>query len=71
MSDIKTIKYKIFSTKNEKDLIKFNNQVKNAKKNNEIVACLIEQGALKRSKKNLKFKDTFKLDKQIFKVITV
>ena len=35
-------------------------------KNNEIVACLIEQGALKRSKKNLKFKDTFKLDKQIF-----
>ena len=33
--------------KNEKDLIKFNNQVKNAKKNNEIVACLIEQGALK------------------------
>jgi len=58
------IKYSVL--KNEKDLIKFNNQVKNAKKNNEIVACLIEQGALKRSKKNLKFKDTFKLDKQIF-----
>ena len=36
------------------------------KKNNEIVACLIEQGTLKSSKKNLKHKDTFKLDKQIF-----
>ena len=52
--------------KNEKDLTKFNTQIKSAKKNNEIVACLIEQGTLKSSKKNLKHKDTFKLDKQIF-----
>ena len=32
MSDIKTINIKYSVLKNEKDLIKFNNQVKNAKK---------------------------------------
>ena len=58
------IKYSVL--KNEKDLIKFNKQIKNANKNNEIVACLIEQDILKKSKKNLKLKDTFTLDKQFF-----
>tara|TARA_B100000035_G_C21028588_1_gene567303 strand:+ start:1824 stop:2924 length:1101 start_codon:yes stop_codon:yes gene_type:complete len=58
------IRYSVL--RNEKDLIKFNKQIKDAKKNSEVVACLIEQGTLKKSKNNLKIKDTFKLDKQYF-----
>ena len=43
------IKYTII--RKDSDLNKFNKQIKNAQKNKEIVACLIEQGTLK--KKNL------------------
>jgi len=40
------IKYTIIRSK--KDLIKFNKQIKFAKKNKSIVACLIEQGTLEK-----------------------
>ena len=46
------IKYTILRTK--KDLNKFHKQIKNAKKNNSIVACLIESDTLKKEKKKLK-----------------
>ena len=58
------IKYTII--RKDIDLIKFNKQVKNAKKNNEIVACLIEQGTLIKNKKNKIKKDFYKLIKEIF-----
>ncbi len=56
------IKYSIIRT--PKDLMKFNKHIKSAKKNNEIVACLIEKGTLSKIKK--KTKDTYKLNKTIF-----
>ena len=40
------IKYTIIRSK--KDIIKFDKQIKNAKKNKSTVACLIEQGTLKK-----------------------
>ena len=43
------IKYTILRSK--KDLNKFHKQIKNAKKNNSIVACLIESDTLKKEKK--------------------
>ena len=58
------IKYTI--VRNDKDLKKFNKQIKDAKKNNSIVACLIEQGTLEKNNKKNKQKDYFKLDKETF-----
>ena len=58
------IKYTI--VRNDKDLKKFDKQIKNAKKNNSIVACLIEQGTLEKNNKKIKQKDYFKLDKETF-----
>ena len=58
------IKYTI--VRNEKDLKKFDKQIKDAKKNNSIVACLIEQGTLEKNNKKIKQKDYFKLDKETF-----
>ena len=58
------IKYTIIRT--HKDLKKFNKQIKNAKKNKSIVACLIEQGTLEKNNKKVKKKDYYKLDKEIF-----
>ena len=43
------IKYTI--VRKNSDLVKFNKQIKNAKKNNDIVACLIEQSTLEKNKK--------------------
>ena len=57
------IKYTILRTK--KDLLKFDNQIKTAKKNNSIVACLIEQKTLKK-KNSIKKKDFYNLDKEYF-----
>ena len=57
------IKYTILRTK--KDLNKFHKQIKNAKKNNSIVACLIESDTLKKEKKEIK-KSFYKLDKEFF-----
>lgn len=58
------IKYTI--ARNHKDLKKFDKQIKDAKKNNSIVACLIEQGTLEKNNKKIKQKDYFKLDKETF-----
>ncbi len=58
------IKYTIIRSK--KDLDKFDKQIKLAKKNRSIVACLIEQGILKKSKIIKQKKDFYKLDKEIF-----
>ena len=58
------IKYTIVRT--NADLKKFDKQIKNAKKNKSIVACLIEQGTLEKSNKKAKKKDYYKFDKEIF-----
>ena len=57
------IKYTILRTK--KDLLKFDQQIKKAKKDNSIVACLIEQKTLKK-KNSVKKKDFYNLDKEFF-----
>ena len=58
------IKYTII--RSNKDLKKFDKQIKIAKKNKSIVACLIENGTLEKSKKIIKKKDYFNLDKELF-----
>ena len=58
------IKYTIL--RSNKDLNKFDKKIKFAKKNNSIVACLIEQGTLEKNKKVVKKKDFYKLDKEFF-----
>ena len=58
------IKYTIL--RKTSDLNKFNRQIKLAKKNKSIVACLIEQGTLEKSKNIKKKKDFYNLDKEIF-----
>ena len=58
------IKYSIL--RSNKDLNKFDKKIKFAKKNNSIVACLIEQGTLEKNKKVVKKKDFYKLDKEFF-----
>jgi len=58
------IKYTILRSKS--DLEKFDKQIKISKKNNSIVACLIEQGTLEKSKTTIKKKDFYKLNKEFF-----
>ena len=58
------IKYTIL--RRDSDLKKFDKQVKLAKKNNSIVACLIEQGSLTKRKSLKKKKDFYSLNKEIF-----
>ena len=58
------IKYTIIRSK--ADLKQFDKQIKSAKKKNSIVACLIEQGTFKKSKKINKKKDFYDLDKVFF-----
>lgn len=58
------IKYTIL--RSSTDLIKFDKQIKLAKKNKSIVACLIEQETLKKSKKRKKINDFYNLDKEFF-----
>ena len=48
------------------DLIKFDKQIKNAKKNNAIVACLIERGTIEKNKKINKNKNFYNLNKELF-----
>jgi phosphonopyruvate decarboxylase len=57
------IRYTII--RSNKDIFKFNKQIKFAKKNKTPVACLIEQGTLKKKKKINK-KDYYKLSKEHF-----
>ena len=58
------IKYTIL--RSNVDLKKFDKQIKIAKKNNSIVACLIEQGTLKENKNIKTKKDHYNLDKEFF-----
>jgi phosphonopyruvate decarboxylase len=58
------IKYTIL--RSISDLNKFDRQIKLAKKNKSIVACLIEQGTLEKGKKIKKKKDFYNLDKELF-----
>ena len=48
------------------DLKKFDKKIKLAKKNKSIVACLIEQGTLEKSKNKISKKDFYDLDKGLF-----
>ena len=63
---LKLLKIKYTIIKIKTDLNKFNKQIKFAKKNKSIVACLIEQNTLKKSKKIIKKKDYYKLNKEFF-----
>ena len=58
------IKYTII--RNKSDLKKFDNQIKSTKNNNNITACLIEQGTLEKSIKTIKKKNFHKLNKELF-----
>ena len=58
------IKYTILRSNN--DLNKFDKQIKIAKKNKSIIACLIEQGTLEKNNKITKRKDYYKLNKEFF-----
>jgi phosphonopyruvate decarboxylase len=58
------IKYTII--RSNLDLKKFDKQIKFAKKNKSIVACLIEQGSLEKSKNLIKKKDFYSLNKELF-----
>ena len=58
------IKHTIIRT--NKDLHKFDKQIKFAKKNKSIIACLIEQGTLEKNIKKNSKKDYYKLDKEVF-----
>ena len=48
------------------DINKFDKQIKLAKKNKSIVACLIEQGTLEKNNNTKKKKDFYNLDKELF-----
>ena len=58
------IKYTII--RSNKDFAKFDKQIKYAKKNNSIVACLIEQGTLQKITTSSSKKDFYNLDKEFF-----
>ena len=62
---LKLLKIKYTIIRKSSDLNKFNNQIKLAKKNKNIVACLIEQGTLKKNK-IVKKNDFYKLGKENF-----
>ncbi len=58
------IKYTIL--RSISDLSKFHKQIKLAKKNKSVVACLIEQGTIEKIKKFKKNKISYNLDKEFF-----
>ena len=63
---LKLLNIKYIVLRSNLDLKKFDKIIKNAKKNNSIVACLIEQGILRGSKIIKKKKDYYKLGKEFF-----
>tara|TARA_Y100000389_G_scaffold63634_1_gene59677 strand:+ start:4045 stop:5142 length:1098 start_codon:yes stop_codon:yes gene_type:complete len=58
------IKYTIL--RSNTDLQKFDKQIKLAKKNKTIVACLVEQGTFEKKIKNVKKRNFYTLDKEFF-----
>jgi len=63
---LKLLKIKYTIIRSDRDLIKFNKHIKVAKNNNEIVACLLEKGTLKKNNIKFKKKDFYKLNKEFF-----
>jgi phosphonopyruvate decarboxylase len=63
---LKLLKIKYTIIRKKSDILKFNKQIKKAKKTNEIVACLLEQGTLKENNNKLKKRDYYNLNKEIF-----
>jgi|TARA_B110000263_G_C15299350_1_gene507162 phosphonopyruvate decarboxylase len=62
---LKLLKIKYTIIRKKKDLIKFNKQIKIAKKEKNIVACLIEKGTFEKSKV-IKKKSFYTLNKELF-----
>ncbi len=58
------INFTVLRTK--EDLIKFDEQIKAAKKNKSVVACLIENGILEKNKIKISKKDFYNLNKEFF-----
>ena len=58
------IKYTII--RNNLDLKKFDKQIKKAKRNKSIVACLIEKGTFEKNNKKIANKDNYKVNKEFF-----
>jgi len=63
---IKLLNIKYTVIRSNSDLKKFDKQIKSAKKNKSIVACLIEQGTLEKNKNKKNKKDFYNLDKELF-----
>jgi phosphonopyruvate decarboxylase len=63
---LKLLNIKFTILRKKKDLIKFDKQIKYAKKNNSIVACLIENKTLEKNNKQTSRKNFYNLDKEFF-----
>ncbi len=63
---LKLLGIKFTIIRSNSDLKKFDTQIKDAKKNNSIVACLIEQGTLEKNIKVNKKKDFYNFSKELF-----
>ncbi len=63
---LKLLKINYTIIRKNSDLIKFNKQIKNAKRNKKIVACLIEQGTFEKSKKKVIRKNFYNFSKILF-----
>jgi phosphonopyruvate decarboxylase len=63
---LKLLKINYTIIRSNSDIKKFDKQIRFAKKNKSIVACLIEQGTLEKIKKSTKKTDFYNLDKETF-----
>ena len=63
---LKLINIKYTILRSNSDINKFDKQIKLAKKNKSIIACLIEQGTLEKSTNIKKKQDFYNLDKELF-----
>ena len=63
---LKLLKIKYVILRNSNDLKKFEEQIKISKKKGRSVACLIEEGTLKKNNKSLLKKNKYSLDKTFF-----
>ena len=63
---LKLLKIKYVILRQNKDLIKLQKKIVGAKKNNDMVACLIENGTFRKLKKQKKQINYYKLDKEYF-----
>ena len=63
---LRLLKIKYTILRSLSDIKKFDKQIKLARKNKSIVACLIEQGTLEKTKNIKNKKDFYSLDKELF-----